>query len=112
MLSILLETYWWPTLRLDVKTFCQRCLACQLQKAVFNRDTDLRGHLSADLPRTCWSIDCAPNMPASTGGRTNIIVAVDDFSKMTLLGVLPNLTSAEVKKWMEREILYRYGKPR
>lgn len=56
-------------------------------------------------------MDCAPNMPQGNGQRTNILVAVDDFSKFVMLTTLENLTSAEVRRWFERNILYLYGRP-
>lgn len=46
-------------------------------------------------------MDVAPNMPiytttSSTSTNTNILIAVDDFSKFVLLAELPQLTSAAV----------------
>ena len=116
MYDIMAERYWWPTMRRDITEFCKSCLACQLQKAVFNREPDLRGHLTALAPRTCWSMDCTPNMPLTGGNgeanRSNILICVDDFSKFCLLAELPQLTSAAVREWVTRNILYMYGKPR
>ena len=50
-------------------------------------------------------MDCAPNMPKKNGGRTNIIVWVDDFTKFILLRELPVLMSAKIAQMFETEIL-------
>ena len=40
-----------------------------------------------------------------------MIVCVDDFSKFVLLDTLPQLSSGEVRKWLQKNILFVYGKP-
>ena len=51
LLSLLEDDCWWPGMSQDVAAHCQRCLACQLQGAVFHRSVSLGGHLSAAGPR-------------------------------------------------------------
>ena len=69
------------------------------------------GHLSSRTPRTSWSIDCAPSINAKDGKRWSIIIAVDDCSKLVTLGIIENLSSDSVAKWVTERILGPYGKP-
>jgi hypothetical protein len=61
------EQYYWPGLEAEVKNYCQTCLACQLETAVFRRADMLGGHLTAMAPRVAWSLDCAPSIQTSSG---------------------------------------------
>ena len=56
--------------------------------AVFRRRDRLGGHLAPNMPRVAWSLDCAPAVRTKEG-KALILVMVDDFSKLTLLRVLP-----------------------
>lgn len=94
--AVLAETYWWPGMRSDVRHHCEHCLACQLQSVVFRRRDTLGGHLVTSGPRTSWSLDCAPAIATADGTRQSILVMVDDFSKFTILAVLPVLSSKVV----------------
>ena len=84
-----------------------------MSNAVFRRSVDLAGHLHSFQPRTCWSLDFAPNLATHSGreGRTNVIICVDDFSKFVLLDSLPTLQSQCVANWIESHIILHYGKP-
>ena len=45
------------------------------------------------------------------GNRETIIIAVDDCSKLVILGVLSNLSSNAVSQWFADRILGPYGAP-
>ena len=105
------ELYWWPSMEADVKSFCATCLACQLENAVFRRSEQLGGHLSSMAPRVAWSLDCAPAIQAAEGQRSNILIAVDDFTRYTLCIELPRLESGAVKRAFLERIVAPYGKP-
>ena len=56
-------------------------------------------------------MDCAPALGAAGAGRKTIIVAVDDFSKYTLLGILDSHTPAAVVEWLGNTIISIFGVP-
>jgi transposase InsO family protein len=82
-----------------------------LHHAVFRRSSELKGHLIALEPRQAWSMDVAPNMPGAST-RVNILILVEDFSKFTILRILPQLTSLEVSRVLERDVIFAFGKPK
>ena len=67
--------------------------------------------MSSLLPRTSWSIDYAPAIKMVKGDRETIIIAVDDCSKLVILGVIPSLNSQAVSQWFTERILGPYGAP-
>lgn len=44
--------------------------------------------------------------------RANLVVLVDDFSKFTLLRLVPDLASATMRHLFESEVVWVYGRPR
>ena len=71
----------------------------------------MSGHLSASKPRIAWSLDCAPSIKTSSGGRASILVAVDDFTRYVLCVVLPKLDSKAIRQAFVERILTVYGRP-
>ena len=110
MLAFIRKDYWWPGMASDVKAFQTSCLGCALQTAVFHRENTIRQHITAVAPRTSWSVDCAPAISAKDK-RVTIIVAVDDFSKFIIAGVLENLDSRKTAAWFLNHVLALAGKP-
>jgi hypothetical protein len=80
--------FWWPGWGADVSRVVANCLGCQLMDAVFRRRSRIGGHLAPNMPRVAWSLDAAPAIQGKHG-RTSILVMVDDFSKLSILRVLP-----------------------
>ncbi len=95
----------------DIKAFSRACLGCALQTAVFHREDAIRKHITAIAPRTSWSLDCAPAIVAGDK-RATIIIAMDDFSKFMVAGILEKLDSKNVAKWFLNNVLALAGKPK
>ena len=95
-----------------VKLFCQGCLECTLQRAVYHRKDVITSHLTAEKPRLSWSLDCAPRLGASQNRRLTIVVGVDDFSKFVVLTAVEDLSSKSARDWFLQEVVAKFGKPR
>ena len=57
-------------------------------------------------------MDSAVNFsPPAPDGATDIIIAVDPFTKWVEVGTVPDLKSHSVAEWFHREVICRYGVP-
>ena len=110
-LEALRDRYYWPTMEADVRRYCDSCLACQLQSAVFRRAETLGGHLTAPAPRVAWSLDCAPALATKDGNRSSILIMVDDFTRYVVCALMPRLDSRSVRDVFVSRVLAVYGRP-
>ena len=85
-------------------------MVCQLASKVFHRRNRLQGHLAPNMPRVSWSLDCAPSIKGK-GGKSTVLIIVDDFSKLSIMRVLPHLTSGAVFQTFMECVVSIYGRP-
>ena len=66
--------------------------------------------MTAAAPRVAWSLDCAPSIRTADGGRSSILIAVDDFTRYTMCIEMPRLDSNSVKRAFMERIVAPYGR--
>nr|XP_023874648.1 uncharacterized protein LOC111987173 [Quercus suber] len=72
------------------------------------------GHLnpiSSSWPFARWGLDIIGPFPRATGGRKFVLVAVDYFTKWAEADALANIQDVEVKKFLWKNIITRFGVP-
>jgi hypothetical protein len=82
-LDLVLRTFWWPTVRRDVKDYVASCEQCQTNKSSNQRPAGMLQPLA--VPNYRWesvSVDFVVKLPPSNG-YDSICVVVDRLSKMT-----------------------------
>ncbi|GFU77878.1 retrovirus-related Pol polyprotein from transposon opus [Trichonephila clavipes] len=72
-------SFYWPTIKQDVKRFCESCKICQLRKPITYRDrVSIQPLVRPEIPFEVWSVDCiGPLEPPSRRNHHFIICAVD-----------------------------------
>ena len=105
--------FWWPTLRVDVKTFVQTCHMCQRNKASRQRPA---GQLqSLPIPERRWgdvSLDFITKLPPTDSGNTQIVVYVCRLTKMVHLSALStNVTAEDVARDFIHNVFRLHGLP-
>lgn len=72
-------SFFWPTLKQDVKQYCQSCHVCQVRKGASYRDRiPISPIVRPENPFEVWSVDCiGPLEPPSRRGHKYIICAID-----------------------------------
>lgn len=88
------------------------CYPRQQEKAKFRSPPYLFPTPKPHAPFRLWAVDCLTGLsPPAPDGSTDVILAVDPFTKWVEVGPLPNLDSHHTAEWFHREISCRYGLP-
>ncbi|GFT05453.1 retrovirus-related Pol polyprotein from transposon 412 [Trichonephila clavipes] len=76
-------SFFWPSLKRDVKTYCEACKPCQLQRTLTYRDRiPIQPIVRPNNPFEVWSVDCiGPLEPRSKRGHSYIVCAIDLCSR-------------------------------
>ena len=72
------------------------------------------GHLnpiSSPWPFAQWGLDILGPFPRATGNRRFVLVAVDYFTKWAEAKALTNIRDVDVKKFVWKNIVTRFGVP-
>ncbi|KAL0192406.1 hypothetical protein M9458_010702, partial [Cirrhinus mrigala] len=111
-IDLLLNRFWWPSLRSDTATFVTNCVVCSTTKASRQRPAGLLQPLP--VPNRPWShiaVDFITDLPTSQG-YTTILSVIDRFSKGCRLIPLPKLpTAMETAEALCDSVFRFYGLP-
>jgi hypothetical protein len=70
-------------------------------------------NLTSPWPFVMWGIDViGPVNPKASNGHRFILVAIDYFTKWVEAGSFAHVTQKVVKKFIERDLICRYGPPK
>ncbi|XP_019157957.1 PREDICTED: uncharacterized protein LOC109154680 [Ipomoea nil] len=108
---IMLQGYFWPKMLRDCAEYTKRCPKCQEFQALPGRSATNYTLISTAIPFSRWGIDLVGALPTGTGSRKYIIVAIDYFTKWVEAEPLASITAARCKRFVEKNILYRFGIP-
>ncbi|XP_019178800.1 PREDICTED: uncharacterized protein LOC109173935 [Ipomoea nil] len=108
---IMLQGYFWPKMLRDCAEYTKRCPKCQEFQALPGRPATNYTPESTAIPFSRWGIDLVGALPTGTGSRKYIIVAIDYFTKWVEAEPLTSITAARCKRFVEKNILYRFGIP-
>ncbi|KAF7785180.1 hypothetical protein Agabi119p4_1345 [Agaricus bisporus var. burnettii] len=113
MLESVKRTFWWPTIKTDIRRYVRGCDMCQKNKTIRRPD-----HIPLNplpIPDKPWeeiSIDMIGPLPKSKE-KDAIIVIVDRFSKMIhLVPTTTSLTSMDLAEIYKEEIWRHHGIPK
>ena len=113
MLELVKRTYWWPTIKTDVRRYVKGCDQCQSNKINCSP-----GHIPLNplpIPEAPWqeiSIDMIGPLPKSDN-HDAILVIVDRLTKMIhLIPSNTSLTSSELAEIYKNQIWKIHGIPR
>ncbi|GFQ84500.1 retrovirus-related Pol polyprotein from transposon opus [Trichonephila clavata] len=88
-------SFFWPSLKRDVKTYCEACKPCQLRRTVTYRDRiPIQPIVRPNNPFEVWSVDCiGPLEPRSRRGHEYIVCAIDLCSRWAEAIPTKNITA-------------------
>ncbi|XP_031107639.1 uncharacterized protein LOC116012276 [Ipomoea triloba] len=108
---IMLQGFFWPKMLKDCAEYARRCPKCQEFQTLPGRPATNYTPVSTAIPFSRWGIDLVGALPTGSGSRKYIIVAIDYFTKWVEAEPLASITAARCKKFVEKNILCRFGIP-
>ncbi|KAG5233085.1 RNA-directed DNA polymerase (Reverse transcriptase), Ribonuclease [Salix suchowensis] len=104
--------YFWMTLEKDCIDYVRKCHKCQIYGDKMNAPPTPLFNLLSPWPFAMWGIDViGPINPKASNGHRFILVAIDYFTKWVEAGSFAHVTQKVVKKFVERDLICRYGPP-
>ena len=112
-LDVLVEHFYWPSMRAFVEEFCGNCITCKKAKS----HTLPHGlYTPLPIPHEPWvdiSMDFVLGLPRTQKGRDSIFVVVDRFSKMAhFIPCHKSDDASHVAELFFREVVRLHGIPR
>ncbi|CAN1298933.1 Transposon Tf2-6 polyprotein [Linum perenne] len=109
--NVLLQGYYWPTIRRDSEELVKRCHKCQLFANTHHLPSTALQPIVSPWPFAFWGMDLLGPFPEVVGKRKYIIVAVDYFTKWVEVEALASITAYQVQKFVLRNVITRFSLP-
>jgi len=104
--------YFWMTMEKDCIEFVRKCHKCQVYSDKINAPPLPLFNMVSPWPFAMWGIDVVgPINPKASNGHRFILVAIDYFTKWVEACSYAHVTQKVVKRFIERDLIYRYGLP-
>ena len=99
------QTYWWPTMNRDVRTWCQESQACQRRKTAHNRNKLPTGHVPVQRAfERIWVdlVEYKVESVSAAGVRCKYVLSMmDHLTRFTVLTPIPNKSAVTVAVWKQ-----------
>ena len=105
------QGFWWPQMQKDATEYVRRCEQCQKRAPLIHQPAGRLNPINSPWPFAQWGLDILGPFPRATGNRRFVLVAVDYFTKWAEAEALANIRDVDVKKFMWKNIVTRFGVP-
>ena len=93
----------------DVIEYVRKCEQCQRHVSLIHQPASQLNPVSSAWPFSQWGLDIHNPFPRAMGNRRFVLVAVDYFTKWAEAEALANIRDVDVKKFMWKNIITRFG---
>ena len=111
-MKLVIDSYFWPTMRKEITEFVKRCHICQVSKGT---TTNASLYMPLPIPDQPWihvRMDFILGLPCTQRGNDSIFVVVDRLSKMThFIACKKTSDTVNVAQLYFREIYRLHGLP-
>ncbi|VFR03159.1 unnamed protein product [Cuscuta campestris] len=109
--KITLQGYFWPTIIRDYAEYVPKCKVCQEFQKVPGRPATNYTPISTSIPFARWGIDLVGILPRGAGNKMYLVVAIDYFTKWVEATPVPTITEEQMRKFVSKQIVCRFGMP-
>ena len=96
----------------DANEYARKCEQCQKHASTIHQPAGNLNPISSPWPFAQWGLDIVGPFLRATGNRRFVLVAVDYFTKWTKAEALANIRDVDIKKFVWRNIVTRFGVPK
>lgn len=105
-------TYYWPRMNEDIAEYVRECEACKLIKPYNKITTPPAGEfVEANRPFRIIASDIVGPLPMSKKGNRFLIVAIDLFSKFTIIKAVKNATAQNLTEFIKIDVILKFSCP-
>ena len=104
--------YYWPTVQADAKAYVKVCDQCQRFSNVPRQPSKYFTPMMALWPFAQWGLDILGPFPVGTRQMKFLVVSIDYFTKWVEAEPLANITQQNVKNFMWKNIVCKFGVPK
>ena len=105
------QVFWWPRMQNDVAEYVQKCERCQKHAHLIHQPARHLNPNSSPWPFAQGGLDILGPFHRATDNRRFVLVAVDYFTKWAEAEALANIQDVDVKKFVWKNIVTRFGVP-
>jgi transposase InsO family protein len=111
--DLILQRYWWPSIKSDIPKWIRECAECQLHGKSSQKNQEELHPLPVRYirPFSRWGIDFIGALPKTTKGNRWLLVAIDYCTKWPIARATKSATAETVAEFIENEIILNFGVP-
>ena len=110
--KVIRARYYWPTIQVDAKAYVKVCDQCQRFSNVPRQPSKYLTPMMAPWPFAQWGLDILGPFPTGTKQMKFLVVGIDYFTKWVEPEPLVKITQQNVKNFVWKSIVCRFGVPR
>ena len=108
----LTQGYYWPTMRADSSDYARRCDKCQRFAQIPHQPPERLISITSPWPFMKWGMDIVGKLPTAPGQKMYMLAVTDYFSKWIEADSFHQVRDREVKGFIWKNIICRYGVPK
>ena len=106
------QGYYWPTMRQDAEFHARKCDKCQRYAPVPHMPAETLSSVTSPWPFAQWGMDIMGPLPTAAAQKKFLLVATDYFSKWVEAEAYASIKDRDVKRFVWKNIVCRFGIPR
>ncbi|XP_050255306.1 uncharacterized protein LOC126701244 [Quercus robur] len=103
--------YWWSSMHKEALEYVKKCDQCQRFAPNIHQPGVELNPLSSPWPFAQWGLDILGSFPKAAGNKKFLLVGTDYFTKWVETKALANIRDVDVKKFVWKNIITRFGTP-
>ena len=105
------QGYWWLGMQKEAQEYVKKCDQCQRFAPNIHQPGGVLNPFSSPWPFAQWGLDIVGHFSKEIGNKRYLLVSTDYFTKWVKAEPLANIRDADVKKFIWKNIVTRFGVP-
>ena len=105
------QGYWRPNMQKEALEYTKKCDQCQRFTPNIHQPGGFLNPLPSPWPFAQWFLDIVGPFPKAAGNKKYLLVSTDYFTKWVETEPLVNIRDVDVKKFVWKNIITRFGIP-